>query len=175
MRRFAKGMAKMSEAFDLSQGFAEADRPTLVALLRAYEASLGLKLDFQGFDDELADLPGEYAPPDGALILARRGGDRVIVGSVGMRGFDRAAGIAEMKRLFILPEGRGQGLGRRLAVAAIEAARHAGYAAIRLDTLPSMTEAQSLYAALGFRDIANYNGNPVPGSRFLEKSLTSEI
>lgn len=165
----------MSESFDLSEDFAEDDRPALVALLRAYEASLGLKLDFQGFEDELADLPGEYAPPDGALILARRREDRVIAGSVGVRGFDRAAGIAEMKRLFIVPEARGHGLGKRLAVAAIEAARRAGYTAIRLDTLPGMAEAQHLYATLGFRDIDNYNGNPVPHSRFLEKSLTAEV
>lgn len=162
----------MPESFDLSDGLAEADRSALVALLRAYEASLGLKLDFQSFDDELADLPGEYAPPDGSLVLARRNADGAIVGCVGMRAFDRAAGIAEMKRLFIVPEARGRGLGRRLALAALDSARRAGYRAIRLDTLPSMSEAQALYAALGFRDIANYNGNPVAGSRFLEKALT---
>lgn len=162
----------MSESFDLSDGFAETDRPALVLLLRAYEAGLGMKLDFQSFDDELAELPGEYAPLDGALVLARRNADDALVGCVGVRAFDRAAGIAEMKRLYISPEARGHGLGRRLAMAAIEAARRAGYSAIRLDTLPSMTEAQALYAALGFRDIANYNGNPVPGSRFLEMALT---
>jgi ribosomal protein S18 acetylase RimI-like enzyme len=140
-----------------------------VALLRAYEARLGIKLDFQSFSEELDGLPGEYAPPDGALILARSAG--ALVGCVCVRPHDRGAGVAEMKRLFILPNVRGSGLGRRLAVAAIEAARHAGYKAIRLDTLPSMAQAQALYTALGFRDIDNYNGNPVPGSRFLEKSL----
>lgn len=162
-------MVEHSTAIDLIAGFGEADRAELVALLRAYEASLGIKLDFQSFSDELDGLPGEYAPPDGALILARSGAS--LVGCVCVRPYDRAGGIAEMKRLYIVPKVRGSGLGRRLASAAIEAARRAGYKSIRLDTLPSMAQAQGLYEALGFRDIDNYNGNPVPGSRFLEKTL----
>lgn len=171
MRRFVKGMADRSEAFDLVTEFREADRAEVVALLRAYEASLGIKLDFQSFSEELDGLPGEYAPPDGALIQARCAG--ALVGCVCVRAYDRAAGIAEMKRLYISPDARGSGLGRRLALAAIEAAQRADYKAIRLDTLPSMAQAQALYAALGFRDIGNYNGNPVPGTRFLEKSLVA--
>lgn len=171
MRRFVKGMVEHTEAIDLIAGFREADRAELVVLLRAYETSLGIKLDFQSFAEELDALPGEYVPPDGALILARRA--RTLVGCVCVRAYDRAGGIAEMKRLYIVPDVRGSGLGRRLALAAIESARRAGYRAIRLDTLPSMVQAQALYTALGFHDIDNYNGNPVPGSRFLEKSLVA--
>lgn len=148
----------------------EADRAPLVAILRAYEQGLGVSLCFQNFEDELTDLPGEYAAPDGALILARGAGD-MLVGVVALRALDRANGLCEMKRLYVAPEGRGQGLGRRLAEAMIAEARRLGYRAMRLDTLPSMREAQALYAQLGFRDIRNYNGNPMPGTRFLEKDL----
>ncbi|MGE5513320.1 MAG: GNAT family N-acetyltransferase [Bacteroidota bacterium] len=157
-------------AIELTNGFHEADRPALVDLLRAYERGLGISLCFQDFESELAGLPGDYAPPDGALILARgRGGE--LVGVVALRALDRAGGICEMKRLYVAPAGRGQGLGRRLAGAVIGEARRLGYRAMRLDTLPSMREAQGLYERLGFRDIANYNGNPVAGTRFLEKDL----
>ncbi len=156
-------------AIELTNGFHEADRPALVDLLRAYERGLGISLCFQDFESELAGLPGDYAPPDGGLILARGGGE--LVGVVALRALDRAAGICEMKRLYVAPAGRGQGLGRRLAEAVIAEARRLGYRAMRLDTLPSMREAQALYERLGFRDIANYNGNPVAGTRFLEKDL----
>jgi ribosomal protein S18 acetylase RimI-like enzyme len=97
--------------------------------------------------------------------------DGHLVGTVALRALDPARGICEMKRLYVAPEGRGQGLGRRLAERALTEARNLGYRAIRLDTLPSMREAQTLYAALGFRDIASYNGNPIAGTRFLEKVL----
>jgi ribosomal protein S18 acetylase RimI-like enzyme len=157
--------------YTIGASFGERDRAELVALLRAYETSLGLRLDFQSFDEELADLPGEYAPPDGALLLARHAEDKHLVGCVAMRAFDRPGGIAEMKRLYIDPSARGTGLGRQLALAAIEMAAKAGYRRLRLDTLPSMARAQELYVQLGFRDIANYNGNPLPGSRFLELIL----
>jgi ribosomal protein S18 acetylase RimI-like enzyme len=157
-------------AIELTNGFHEADRPALVDLLRAYERGLGISLCFQDFESELAGLPGDYAPPDGALILARGGGGE-LVGVVALRALDRAGGICEMKRLYVAPAGRGQGLGRRLAGAVIGEARRLGYRAMRLDTLPSMREAQGLYERLRFRDIANYNGNPVAGTRFLEKDL----
>lgn len=157
-------------AIELTNGFHEADRPALVDLLRAYERGLGISLCFQDFESELAGLPGDYAPPDGALILAHGGGGE-LVGVVALRALDRAAGICEMKRLYVAPAGRGQGLGRRLAEAVMAEGRRLGYRAMRLDTLPSMREAQGLYDRLGFRDIANYNGNPVAGTRFLEKDL----
>ena len=143
-----------------------------MALLRAYEAGIGVSLCFQGFETELAALPGKYAPPDGALVMARNEAG-ALVGTVALRGLDRAQGICEMKRLYVAPAGRGQGLGRKLAEGVIAEARLLGYRAMRLDTLPTMREAQRLYEVLGFFEIANYNGNPIAGTRFLEKDLTA--
>jgi ribosomal protein S18 acetylase RimI-like enzyme len=152
--------------------FEEADRAALVALLKAYEAGIGVSLCFQSFDEELAALPGKYVPPDGALLIARNeAGD--LLGTVALRALDRAQGICEMKRLYVAPAGRGHGLGRKLAEAVMAEARSLGYRAMRLDTLPSMQDAQRLYEMLGFREIANYNGNPIAGTRFLEKDLTT--
>ena len=136
-------------------------------LVEEYQRSLGIDLEFQGFSDELAHLGEMYGPPDGALFLAVL--DGVAVGCVGVRRFD--ATCCEMKRLYVRPQGRGHGVGRRLAERAMEAGRAAGYAAMRLDTLPSMRDAQALYERLGFRDVAAYRANPVAGTRFLEAPL----
>jgi GNAT superfamily N-acetyltransferase len=136
-------------------------------LMRAYADSLPFDLGFQGFDRELAQLPGDYAPPRGALLVAHLG-DR-IGGCVALRPFDGRT--CEMKRLFVSPTARGAGLGRLLAEAVIEEARRLGYSAMRLDTTPGMERAQGLYAELGFREIAPYRHNPVDGTRFLELEL----
>lgn len=136
-------------------------------LVEEYQRSLGIDLEFQGFSHELAHLGEMYGPPDGALFLAVL--DGVAVGCVGVRRFD--ARCCEMKRLYVRPQGRGHGLGRALAVRAMEAGRAAGYAAMRLDTLPTMRDAQALYERLGFRDVAAYRANPVAGTRFLEAPL----
>jgi ribosomal protein S18 acetylase RimI-like enzyme len=133
------------------------------ALFREYAASLGFSLCFQGFDEELATLPGKYAPPAGALLLAG------CAGVVGVRPL--GDGIAEMKRLYVAPAARGRGLGRALALAAIDAARGAGHRAIRLDTFESMAEAIQLYRTLGFREIPPYYDNPLDGARYFELSL----
>jgi ribosomal protein S18 acetylase RimI-like enzyme len=136
-------------------------------LFTEYAASLGFSLCFQGFDDELAGLPGAYAPPLGRLLLARV--DGVVAGCVALRPLDE--GVCEMKRLFVRPAFHGRGLGRQLVERLIKEGSAAGYPAMRLDTVPSMTAALGLYASIGFVDIPPYRPNPIPGARYLELVL----
>jgi ribosomal protein S18 acetylase RimI-like enzyme len=144
----------------LERGFREADRDAIVALLREYWASLGVSLCFQNFDAELADLPGDYAPPGGAMIVARAAGTQELVGCVAFRAVAGSPGLCEMKRLYVRPAGRGSGLGRALALAAMDEARRCGYARMCLDTLPSLTAAQALYRDLGFRQTGVADSQP---------------
>lgn len=137
------------------------------SLFHEYAESLGVDLNYQGFDREVRDLPGDYAPPSGTLLLARNDGEPV--GCVGVRALDEQT--AEMKRLFVRPAGRGLGLGRTLAEAAIMFARKAGFARMRLDTLPQMQRAQELYRALGFVEIEPYRYSAVPGTVYMELTL----
>src|SRR5262249_19135579 len=123
---------------------------TARGLLREYADGLGVDLSFQNFDEELATLPGVYAPPEGRLLLAWDGA--AAAGCVALRRF--TDGVGEMKRLYVRPAWRGTGLGRAMAEALIAQARAAGYTILRLDTLPTMTTAQRLYRTLGFCEIA---------------------
>ncbi len=143
------------------------DVPAVKALFVEYAAWIGIDLGFQGFPQELARLPGKYGEPGGALFIAELDGRPC--GCVALRRIDSA--VCEMKRLFVRPSIRGKGVGRQLVDCIIQAARDRGYERMRLDTLPSMTAAQSLYGRLGFREIPPYVFNPVPGARFLEKDL----
>ncbi len=137
------------------------------ALFREYASWLAIDLSFQGFAQELAGLPGEYAAPHGTLLLGLVGG--AAAGCVAVRRREDRA--CEMKRLYVRDSFKGQGRGRVLAEHAIEWARRAGYERMLLDTLPSMAAAQRLYEDLGFRDVAPYRFNPVAGTRYMELRL----
>jgi putative acetyltransferase len=136
-------------------------------LFEEYAASLEISLDFQDFDDELANLPGSYVPPAGCLLIALWQGQ--VAGCAALQQIGN--GICEMKRLYIKPSFRGLKIGRALAEAVIKKAREIGYARMRLDTLPSMERATTLYAALGFREIEPYRYNPIEGTAFMELTL----
>jgi putative acetyltransferase len=153
---------------DILHARAPAHLRDIRTLFEEYAASLGFDLGFQGFAEELAGLPGDYAPPCGRLLLASME-DRP-AGCVALR--DLGEEICEMKRLYVRPDFRGTGLGRILAEAVIQEARGIGYARMPLDTVPSMDRARGLYHALGFREIQPYRYNPVPGTAFLELPLS---
>ena len=165
-----------------------ADLPAVRDMMREYVDWIALDLAFQEIDEELAGLPGEYAPPGGALFVATDG--KELVAMIGLRPLheracpaDLSAGTqsakveaqsakaGEMKRLFVRPAARGQGLAKQLITRILDEARRLGYAEIRLDTLPMMGDAQALYAAMGFADIAAYYDTPIAGTRFMAKRL----
>lgn len=146
----------------------QAGSPEAVATARElfaeYQRAIGVDLCFQGFQAEVASLPGAYAPPRGRLLIASVDGEVAGCGALRPLGGD----AAEMKRMWVRPAFRGRGLGRAVAEALLEAARSEGYARVRLDTLPAMTEAQALYRSLGFRAVPPYNDNPHPGAIHME-------
>lgn len=144
-----------------------ADGDAVLEIFTEFVNSPSVSLDFQGNEAEFANLPGKYAPPNGAVLLAWH--DGAVVGCVAMRPVDGA--ICEMKRLYVRPPGRGLGLGRRLAEAILAAARDAGYAEMRLDVLPEFGRAREIYASLGFGPAEPVAYNPVPGTEFLGLSL----
>lgn len=152
------------------QAVSPEDLATAANLFRAYAEALGVDLCFQDFAAELADLPGKYAPPRGALLLAR-GADGQALGCVALRPAPHLAGGCEMKRMYVAPAARGLGLGRALAAAVIGAARQAGYQRMVLDTLPSLSAALALYADLGFVRIAAYYDTPIAETVFLQLTL----
>jgi GNAT superfamily N-acetyltransferase len=146
------------------------DYPALRVLLREYREWVGADPCFPTFEQELASLPGEYAPPGGALLVAR--GEGELLGCIALRGIPAVErGLCEMKRLYVRPHARGTNLGRRLVQALLEVARERGHAAMRLDTLPHMKSAIAIYTSFGFRGIERYGDNPDPRSLFFECDL----
>lgn len=147
------------------------DLPEVRGLLREYAASLAVDLCFQGFEAELAHLPGEYAAPQGALLLARVDGEPAACGAMRpLPGID-PANACEMKRLYVRPAFRGLGLGRSLALTLMERASQAGFSVMLLDTLDDMAAARGLYATLGFVEVPAYYYNPIPGAHYLQAVL----
>jgi putative acetyltransferase len=137
-------------------------------LFLEYAQSLGVNLCFQNFEQELAGLPGHYAPPDGRLLLAEYEGQ--LAGCVALHQWE--PGVCEMKRLYLRPPFRGKGLGRVMAEKAIAEARNIGYQYMRLDTIePIMKDAVEMYRKLGFREIAPYRPNPIAGAMYMELQL----
>jgi putative acetyltransferase len=170
----AKADEKISSVSPVVKDFVlqQAATPAQIAQARElfleYAQSLGFSLCFQNFDQELAGLPGDYAPPGGRLLLAELSGE--LAGCVALHKFDND--ICEMKRLYLRPKFRGKGLGRILAEAIIAEAHQIGYRRMRLDTVgPVMQDAVAMYRKLGFREIAPYRANPMAGTLYLELTL----
>ena len=151
------------------------DTPALLdaarVIFREYAASLSIDLCFQGFDAELAGLPGEYAAPGGQLLLAFVDGELAGCGAFRALADVDYANACEMKRLYVRRAFRRFGLGRALAEALMERASEAGYSTMLLDTLDDMEAARELYATLGFEDVPPYYYNPIPGAHYLCASL----
>lgn len=161
----------MPPAFEIRPAASPDDLAEIARLFGAYAASLEIDLGYQDFAGELAGLPGKYAAPEGALLLARNDGAGAI-GCVGLRPLN-PRGVCEMKRLFVTPAGRGLGLGRALMNAVTDEARRFGYREMRLDTLPTMAAAQGLYRQAGFEVIPPYYDTPVEGTVFMRLTLAA--
>ena len=156
---------------ELSHAGSATDYDAAREIFREYADGLGVDLCFQDFEAELAGLPGDYAPPRGALLLAHV--DGALAGCCALRPLDTAdyPNAGEMKRLYVRRAFRGFGLGRQLAEAALDAARRAGYACVLLDTLDDMEAARALYEDLGFQEVPPYYHNPIPGAHYLKADL----
>src|SRR5271170_7747929 len=173
----ARKLAGISSAFSTSSAVDglsvfQAESPAQIAQARElfleYAQSLGFSLCFQNFDQELAGLPGDYAPPEGRLLLAECEGQ--LAACVALHRLE--PGICEMKRLYLRPQFRGKGLGRALAERIIAEARQIGYRRMRLDTVePVMKDAVAMYRKLGFKEIAPYRPNPMAGAMYMELEL----
>ena len=153
----------------LAPAAGEADLALARTLFREYAATLPFTLDFQGFEEELAGLPGAYAEPRGTIVLARDGATGA--GCVALRPLPEDDGACEMKRMYVRPAFQGKGLGRRLGERILADARARGYRVMRLDTIDTMAPAIALYRDLGFRTIPPYRFNPVPGALYFEAEL----
>lgn len=167
MRRLTRTADRVEQTVKLVDGHTDRELPHVRELFGEYAAWLGFDLSFQGFDGELDELPGEYRPPSGCLVLAYCG--EHLAGCCGLRPFK--GDICEMKRLYVREKFRGRGVARALTAVVIARARSCGYRSMRLDTVPWMKEAIALYESLGFVDIAPYRDNPIEGARFMELPL----
>ncbi len=136
-------------------------------LFRAYANAIGINLDFQGFEAELAHINTHYAPPKGAIFLAYE--QHQPLGCFAVRPFEGS--ICELKRMYVKPEAQGKGWGKQMMTKAIEVGRALGYATMRLDTLPTMAPAIALYKSAGFYEIAPYRFNPIEGTKYFELAL----
>jgi len=172
MYEFSNNMIR-ADSFVIVPASDPADLAAIKDLFRAYVDWLDIDLSYQGFEDELAGLPGKYAPPAGALFLAKEA-DGTALGCVGLRAFGEA-GSCEMKRLYVLPAGRGRGVGAALVEHVVAAARQAGYDEMLLDTLPTMTGAIGLYKAAGFEEIPAYYETPIEETVFFSKKLAGAV
>ncbi len=156
----------MTDGFSIAPALSAKDLQSVRELFRSYAGSLAIDLGYQGFSDEVANLPGRYAAPGGCLLLA----SSIVgapVGCVGLRLLE-CSGYCEMKRLYVLPSTRGSGLGRSLTLQAMNEAAHLGYRRMRLDTLNTMHAAIALYEQLGFERILAYYHPVPPGTVFME-------
>lgn len=153
--------------YQVWQAHSRDDIDVVRSMLREYQEQLGIDLGFQGFEAELASLPGTYAPPTGRLLLASH--DGMPRGCVALQAVSASRG--EMKRLYVRPNARGLGIGRLLVARVLAEARAIGYDEVVLDTLPTMTEAQRLYEQFGFVEIEPYRPNPIAGTKYLCKKL----
>ncbi len=160
--------ARANNGVTIAPARGAADITTAREMFAEYGDSIRAEACLTGFDEELATLPGAYAPPAGDILIARDAAGRPI-GCIALRPLDGGAG--EIKRLYVRPQGRRVGLGRALVLAIMERARGAGYGEVRLDSLASMVEAQALYRSLGFVDIERYNSNPNAHLVFMSKKL----
>lgn len=163
------GYMPASSTIDIAPARLPDDVEVVRELFAEYIDSLGIDLSFQDVDTELAQLPGKYAPPRGVILIAHDGAGAPL-GCVALRPWSRP-GVCEIKRLYVRPAARGQALGRRLAEAVLAWAAQAGYARVLLDTLATMQAARQLYVALGFRPVAPYYDNPVPGTLYMALEL----
>jgi ribosomal protein S18 acetylase RimI-like enzyme len=156
------------EGLTICQAVSPMDLASTRELFLEYADSLGFSLCFQSFDQELAELPGDYAPPKGRLLLARYAGE--LAGCVALHPLEE--NVAEMKRLYVRPQYRGKRVGFALVQQLLAQARGAGYGSLRLDTVePRMKEAVKMYRRLGFREIAPYRANPIAGALYMELAL----
>ena len=161
-------MSSTTQEFRITPAESPAQIDQVRELFFEYAKSLGFSLCFQGFDQELANLPGDYAPPEGRLFLAEYGGQ--LAGCVALH--KSAPEIGEMKRLYLRPAFRGKGLGRVLAQKIIVEARAIGYSKLRLDTVePVMKDAVAMYRRMGFCEVAPYRANPMAGTLYMELDL----